>query len=186
MDLFEFILIITSVIYALALAQVLSGIGRLAQTEGTIRWFLPHTLWVVILFLFILLMWWAGWEFRAVEWTFQKFAYNVIAPTLIFFSSSLVIPQRAEEQDVDLERHFFKIRRPFLWSFSLAYLAVLVDGPLLVSEPLWFPGRIPQVALLCGVLGGLFTENRRLQTSLSVAVLLVTAYIIVTRLSIPR
>ena len=55
MDLFEYILVITSVIYALAIAQILSGIGRLAQTEATIRLFLPHTLWVVILFVCILI-----------------------------------------------------------------------------------------------------------------------------------
>ena len=34
LDLFEFILIITSVIYALAVAQILSGISRLAQTPA--------------------------------------------------------------------------------------------------------------------------------------------------------
>ena len=186
MDLFEFILIITSVIYALAVAQILSGIGRLAQTEATIRWFLPHTLWMVILFLNIFMAWWSSWEFRGLEWTFPKYAYIVIGPTLLFFACSLIVPQRAEKQQVDLEAHFFKIRRPFLWSIFLASLAAVADGTVLEDEPLWFPGRIGHVALLGTVLGGLFTENRRLQTLLAVAVMLALAYIVVTRLWLPR
>ena len=37
MDLFEFILIITSVIFALAVAQILSGISRIAQSAVAVR-----------------------------------------------------------------------------------------------------------------------------------------------------
>ncbi len=185
MDLFEFILIITSVVYALAIAQILSGVGRLTQTEAAIRWFVPHTVWVAIIFIQIPLSWWAGWEFRGVEWVFPKFLYTFITPTFLFLSTSLIIPQRVEGQEIDLERHFFKIRRPVLWSFFIAMLAQFVDGPLLLSEPLWFPGRIGQIAVLCAILGVAYATNRRLQTALSIGSLLYLTYVILTRLWMP-
>lgn len=63
MDLFEFILIMTSVIFALAVAQILSGVSRLAQAPGKVQTFPAHTLWVVQLFVSIFLgfscsLWW--------------------------------------------------------------------------------------------------------------------------------
>jgi len=72
MDLFEFIPIITSVIFALAVAQILSGVSRTAQSEVPIRYFFPHSLLVFNLFIFIFLIWWASWEFRDIEWAFAK------------------------------------------------------------------------------------------------------------------
>ena len=185
MDLFEFILIITSVIYALAIAQLLAGVGRLAQTKATIHWFLPHTIWTIAVFASILMAWWSTWEFRAIDWTFPKYIYMVIGPTLLFFSCSLIIPGHLDEQRVDLEEHFFTVRRVFLPCYFLAALAAVIDGTVLVGEPLWFPGRIAHVALLATVLAGLFTVRKSLQTLFATAVILAIAYIAIARLWFP-
>ena len=78
MDFFEYILIITSVVYAMAVAQIMSGFSRIARPAQT-RTYLG--VWVLNLFAFVFLVWWAGWEFRAVEWTFPLYAYALVAPT---------------------------------------------------------------------------------------------------------
>jgi hypothetical protein len=185
LDLFEFILVITSVVYALAMAQVLTGVGRLAQTEATIQWFLPHTLWIVILFMSILVTWWAGWEFREVEWVFPKYVYMLITPISFFFSSSLIIPQRTDGQEVNLEKHFLKIKGPALWAYFIGMLAQFADGPLLASEPLWFPGRVLQIGALSAVLLGILTEKGRLQALSSAGLLLFFIYVTLTRFWAP-
>ena len=105
MDFFEYILIITSVIFAMAVAQILSGVSRLAQSPATVRPYLAHTVWVFIFFAYIFLIWWATWEFRAIDWTFAQYAYMLIAPTLLFFACSLLVPQRIDGEAVDLEEH---------------------------------------------------------------------------------
>ena len=185
MDLFEYILVITSVIYALAIAQVLSGIGRLAQTEANVQRFLPHTLWVVILFVSVLLFWWAGWEFRTVEWAFPKYLYIMISPVFMFYSASLINPARTDDQDVRLEKHFARIKGPVLWCYFVSLLAQFADGPILVGEPIWFPGRIYQVAMLSIVVWGVFVENRRLQSVSPIGVLLFMVFVGLTRLWTP-
>ena len=185
MDLFEYILVITSVIYALAIAQLLSGIGRLAQTEANVRRFLPHTLWVVILFVSVLLFWWAGWKFRTVEWAFPKYIYIMISPVFMFYSASLVIPARMDEQDVRLEKHFLRIKRPVYGLFFISLLAQFADGPILAGEPIWFSGRVIQVAVLGIVIWGVFVEDRRLQAVTPVGVLLFMVFVGLTRLWTP-
>lgn len=185
MDLFEYILVITSVIYALAIAQLLSGIGKVAQAEANIQRFLPHTLWVVILFVSVVLFWWAGWEFRTVEWAFPKYLYIMISPAFMYYSTSLIIPARIDNENVDLEKHFFKIKGPLLWSFFISILAQFADGPILGNEPIWFSGRVFQVAVLSIVVWGVFVEDRRLQTIAPIAVLLFYMFIGLTRLWTP-
>ena len=186
MDLFEFILIITSVIYAMGVAQILSGISRLAQADTGVRWFFPHTMWLVILFIYIFLVWWSAWEFRDLEWNFPAYLYMVIAPTLTYFACSLLVPQKTDGADVNLEEHFFHIRRPFLGSLALATVAAVLDGSVLKDEPLWFPGRIGHVLLIATMLLGLCTSNKRVHASVAVLVMLALMYIAVSRLWNPR
>ena len=186
MDLFEFILIITSVIYAMALAQILSGVSRLAQTDANVRWYPPHTLWTAVLFIWIALVWWSVWEFRSVDWTFPTYLYMLIAPTLVFFTCSLLVPQRLGEQDLDLEAHFIRIRKPFLGSFAFATFVAVIDGSVLGDEPVWFPTRIGHVALIASVLVGLSTDRKSVQNIVAAIVMVALIYIMITRLWNPR
>lgn len=186
MDLFEFILIITSVIYAMGVAQILAGVSRLAQTSVTIRWYLPHALWTLILFVYIFLVWWSAWEFRDLHWTFPLYLYMALAPTLAFFACSLLIPQAFGETGLDLESHFNRIRKPFLSAFLLATLAAVLDGTVLADEPLWFPTRVGHIALIGTVFLGLFTDNKKVQTTIAAVAIAALVYITVTRLWNPR
>jgi hypothetical protein len=185
-DHFEFILIITSVIYALAVAQILAGISRIAQSSSTIRLFLPHTAWVLNLFIFIFLIWWASWEFRAVQWTFPQYAYMLVAPTLLFFACSLLVPTVLADAEVRMEEHFYRIRRPLFASYFLAALAASIDGNLLADEPLWHEGRYGHVTLLAGAGCGYFTVNRRAHYLIALVSMLAIAFIVVTRFWLPR
>jgi len=186
LDLFEFILIITSVVYALALAQILTGFGRLAQSEVRTQLYPPHAVWTAILFTSILLTWWAGWEFREIDWTFPKYIYLFISPILSFFATTLLIPQNVGESSVDLETHFNRVRRPIAFSFFGVLVAQFVDGSLLSSQPWWFPGRIPQLAVLGAVIGCALTGNRQLKIVFPVSVLAFLIYVVVVRFWFPE
>ena len=186
MDLFEFILIITSVIFALAVAQILSGMSRIAQSTTKVRYFFPHSLWIVNLFLFIFLIWWASWEFRDVEWTFPKYAYMLIAPTLLYLSCSLLVPQQLNAETADLEKHFFRIRRPLFASYFFAALTVMIDGNLLSDEALWHDGRYGQAAVLVAGISGFVTANRKAHKLIAIVTMLAFAALIATRFWNPR
>ena len=110
----------------------------------------------------------------------------LIAPTLVFFTCSLLIPKETTKQELDLEVHFLRIRRPFLWSFALATFVAVMDGSVLADEPLWFPTRIGHVALVTSVLVGLYTENKLVQNTIAAIVMVTLVYITITRLWNPR
>ena len=154
MDLFEYILILTSVIYALAVAQILAGVSRMAQATSPVRMYLPQKIWIFNLFMLIFLVWWAQWEFRTVDWSFPKYAYLLVAPTLLFFVCSLLTPARFDGDETDIESHFMRVRRPFFATYFLAGVTIVVDGNILSDEPVWHSARYGHIALLTSAASG--------------------------------
>ena len=171
MDLFEYILIMTSVIFAMAVGQLLLGLVRWAQSTAQVRTYQPHSVWVAIAFLMIFANWWANWEFRAIAWTLPTYAYLVVSPTVLFFACGLLLPESFEQQEVDLEEHFHRVRRPFLAAVFVALVASLADGALLGTEPVWHTGRIGHAVMVGAMLAGIVIEDRRLQTAVAWLVL---------------
>ena len=171
----------TSVIFAMAVPQILLGLSRLAQSPATIRPYLAHSVWALDLFVLIFANWWANWEFRAVDWSLPMYAYMLVPPTLLFFACSLLFPQDSEMGEVDLTAHFFRIRRPFLLSFFFVSLAVVLDGSLMAQEALWHPGRIGHAFILAAPLWGLSTENKRSHNAAAIVVLLALGWSVAAR-----
>jgi len=186
MDLFSYILILSSVIYALAVAQILGGVSRLVQNPHPVRPFAPHTIWVINLFMFIFLVWWATWEFRAIDWTFPKYAYILIAPTLLFLASSLLTPQLLRDDVVDLESHFFRIRRLFFGAYFFGALAVIVDGHVLGNEALWHSGRVGHIVILGAAIAGYVSASRKAHVAVAAVTLIAYMWIALTRFLLPR
>ena len=187
MDLFEYILILTSVIFALAVAQVLAGVSRMAQATTPIRMYLPQKIWIFNLFMLIFLVWWAVWEFRGVDWTFPKYIYLLVAPTLLFFVCSLLTPVSFDVDDeTDIEAHFKRVQRPFFAAFFLAGVALVVDGNVLADEAVWHNGRYGHIALLAAAAWGYFATSRSSHTAVAVITLLALIATTVARFWLPR
>ena len=173
-------------IYALAVAQILAGVSRMAQSTTKIEHYLPHRIWIFNLFLFIFLIWWATWEFRTVDWTFPQYTYLLIAPTLLFFVCSLLTPLTFDRDSSDIEKHFIRVRRPFFATYSLAVVAVVIDGNLLSDEPLWHNARIGHVTLLVASVWGYVTPSRRGQVAVALITLIALVGTAAARFWIPR
>ena len=126
-----------SVIYALSVTPLLSGVVRIAQTNLSVRHYLPQAIWAGNTFVTILLAWWTLWVFRSVKWTFSDFVLVAIEPVLLFFACSLLYPQRLDDSKVDLKSHFEKVSRMFFATFIVLVILVSVDGVILGIESMW-------------------------------------------------
>lgn len=183
MSLFEFITSMISVIIALAVAQLLIAVGRLAQHHRRVRAYLPHTLWNVSIFLIAFLHWWSLWDFRDLAWNSAMFFYSLIGPLLLFFSVTLLNPDvRPAEGDgdalTDLEDHYRDMRVLFLCVFLAALLFFTFDGPVFGTEPLFNMLRATQTFFAACVIGALAlprTGWQLLFSGLVVGVLLLAA-----------
>ena len=141
-------MVLTSVIYALSLAPLLSGIVRVAQSNVPVRHYPTQAIWVGNQFLLILLMWWSLWGFRSVSWTFSDFVFIAVEPVLLFIACSLLYPQRVDGAQVDLKSHFENISGVFYSTTFVLLILVSLDGVVLGIEPAWNVNRYFQAVVL--------------------------------------
>jgi hypothetical protein len=181
MSLFEFIVGMISVIFALAVARLFSGVSELIQNRGNIRFALVHAVWVLNLFLLTFLHWWTLWAFRDLDWNFLMFFYSLIGPSLMFFASTMISPRIHTERAVDLSTYFLDTRRYFLPVFVVMSLFFIFDGPLFGTEKLLNTARAAQILVIAIAACGLLFDSSRVQKAISVAVLTSLVALIVFR-----
>lgn len=181
MSLFEFIVSMISVIFALAVARLFSGVSELIQSRGNIRFALVHAVWVLNLFLLTFLHWWTLWAFRDLDWNFLMFFYSLIGPSLMFFASTIISPRIHTERTLDLGAYFLDIRRYFLSVFVVMSLVFVLDGPLFGTEELMNTARAAQFFVIAISACGLLSDSSRIQKAISLAVLASLVALIIVR-----
>jgi hypothetical protein len=172
MTLFEFVMGMISVMLALSIAQLFSGLVPLIEMRNRIRFTLVHGVWGINLFLTIFLHWWSLWTFRDLSRNFGMFFFSLLGPSLMFFIASMINPTPpGPGERLDLDDHFENIRRVFLGVYAVMIVLFTLDGPLFGTEALISPLRSMQAAVLIAVTCGVVWKNRRVQALVAMGVL---------------
>jgi hypothetical protein len=158
MEIFEYLMVMVSIILGLGVTQILRGLSKLARGERPSS---IVTTWAALLFTLHLQVWWALWDLHQVEqWTQVYFFFVVAIPCSLFAMAELLLPM-GSAPETDWRAHFFSIR---VWFFRL-YLLFLVMATLetwvFLDTPLTHPYRIMQLLQLALALVGLNTTNLR-------------------------
>ncbi len=123
-DNFAYLSILTSIILALGITRVLTGIGRLLEARKHLRLYPVHMLWAVNIFLFLVLNWWILFRWQdQQEWNFFFFLFLLLSPTIAFLLSVILFPDRMED-GMDLKQHFYSNHR---WFFAIGSLLPAID-----------------------------------------------------------
>ena len=79
MEMFNYVMVLASVIIGLGITHLLQGVGRIVQHPGREKTYWVHLLWVAAIFLRAIFWWW--FEFRLskiAEWTFTQTADELL------------------------------------------------------------------------------------------------------------
>ena len=182
MSLFEFISGMISVLIALAIAQLLVSLGRLAQHRSQVRAYLPHTLWNIAIFLLAFIHWWSLWDFRDLAWNSAMFLYSLMGPLSLFFAVTVLSPVPAgNDTTVDLKRHFQEVRVMFLWAMIVTLGFMSLDGPMFGTEDWFNVLRLIQVLVIAATGVALVSKRDGVQLASSGFVVLTFFYAAVVR-----
>jgi hypothetical protein len=123
MDAFSYVSIVPSIIIALGMTRLLTGVGKILEKRGKIHTYWVHELWSLNVFLFMVLNWWIliRWESEQT-WTFPLFLFLLLTPIVSFLLSVMLFREPLDDS-TDFEKNYYDDHR---WFFSLA--AIL--GPL--------------------------------------------------------
>ena len=160
MTIFEFVTVAVSIVLGVSLAQMLTGIAEFAHKSKRVRFYGPHTVWLINLVLLHFLMWWSFWGYRDADWNYARFLTLATEPLLILLVSSLLVMADKDQDVIDLKRHFGEIRIWFFSSFLVLEAMFILDGPaVFLNEPLWVGYRVPQLLTLAAFLVGLLSRR---------------------------
>jgi hypothetical protein len=153
MNLFEFLMILLSLIVGLGLAEILSGIARSLKSEGLRGFSWTHGAATLTVFIGLLQTFWESWGLASIEsWSFPAMLLMLGSPIFLFLIAHVLFPER--ECNIGLDDHYFE-RARLIW--ALVGLTVIVGTlfrPLAFGMPLWIFDNLSSVPtiLACALL----------------------------------
>jgi hypothetical protein len=126
----EYVFVTISIILGLAITRLLSEAAGLLRAQRRIRFHWATALWSLCILVFILQMWWVGWELRDYsEWTILDFFVLVLAAVFIFGAAEMALP--VEDYDIasNAELDFLSHSRTLGKISALSMLGYFLIGP---------------------------------------------------------
>ncbi len=81
----EYVFVAISIILGLAITRLLSSVAELIHTRKQVTFHWATALWGASILLFILQLWWVGWELSAVrDWTIIDFFILVASSIFVY------------------------------------------------------------------------------------------------------
>ena len=124
MDMFEYVMVMVSIIVGLAITHLLQGLVEIAQRPRPMRLRSIHLVWVVYMLTSVAFFWW--WQFKLQllpEWTFQAYLFVLGYAAILYVMGTLLFP-KVLDPDFDLDAFFYDRRG---WFFGVAALYFVVD-----------------------------------------------------------
>jgi len=126
----EYVFIAISIILGLALTRLLHSAAGLIRVHTRVTFHWATALWSVVVMLFILQLWWVGWELRSVtDWTIIDFFVLVIGSIFIYGAAELALPTEDYDISDNSELVFLDHSRSFGRLSALSMLGYFCIGP---------------------------------------------------------
>ena len=176
MQMFEYVIVLTSIVIGLALTHLMQGIAGLIQHPGRDRVWWVHLAWVAHMFLSTIFWWW--WEFRlqhVAAWTFAVYFFVIFYAFYLYLICAILFPKDIEGYDG--YQDYFLSRRGWFFGLLIGWLAIDLVDTLIKGADYFASLGLEYIivqsvfALLCVI--GIFTRRTRVHAAI---VLFVLAY----------
>ena len=171
MELFEFLMVLVSIIIGLGVAEVLTGVARVLRHPDSVQRYWVHTVTAVTIFLALLQTWWESWSLReATEWSFPGLLMMLAGPVCLFLMAHLLYPE--EMPGSDLREYYYRIARPFWTLAALAVTGSVTFRPLIFGQALFRVDNATSFIMFLGFVALVISKNRLLHSVLVPAFLI--------------
>ena len=126
----EYIFIAISIILGLAMARLLHTAALLVRAHDRVTHHWATTLWGACIFIYILQLWWVGWELRLVpDWSIIDFFALVIGAIFVYGAAELALPTEDFDVSDDTELDFLAHSRSLGRVSAMSMLGYFAVGP---------------------------------------------------------
>ncbi len=149
MSLFEFLMVLVSIIVGLGIAEILTGVARMIRCRDSITSYWVHSLAVVLVFLALLQQWWEAWGLRdTVEWTFGSLLLMLAGPVGLNLIAHLLFPERM--QGANVRDYYFGAGRAVWTIAAITVLLATLFRPVVFDWQLLVPDNATSLAFFLG------------------------------------
>jgi len=135
MTMFEYVMVLASIIVGLGLTHLLQGILDIIQERTRPYW--VHLVWVGWTFIQSIFWWW--WEFRYNEvetWTFPLFLFVIGFAFLVYLMCGFLFPKSIDKYG-DFKAYFYARRAWFFGVLAVFFSVDLIDTALKGMDYFW-------------------------------------------------
>ena len=126
----EYIFVAISIVLGLAMARLLHSAALLIRAHGRVTFHWATTLWGACIFIYILQLWWVGWELRLLaDWSIVDFFALVAGAIFVYGAAELALPIEDYDAADDTELDFLDHSRSLGRVSALSMLGYLAVGP---------------------------------------------------------
>jgi hypothetical protein len=157
---FEYVSMLISLILGLGLTQTLSSITDLLYHYKKVKFYWPHTLWVVFVLFLLLQDWFITFQLKNKwTWTLPELGFVLLYPILLFAVAKMLLPNHVEEENEDMEKFYFG-------QFNIIFMlvALSITSSILFNVFLLKATVSSQVHLILFLLSVLFLSIRKIKT----------------------
>ena len=163
MSLFEFVMVMVSLIIALGITRILRHVAAVVRYRNSLELDWVPLTWMALQFVATTWIWWAMWDFAEVVWTYPRFLFVLAGPTIQFIAISMLVSTEVSKPAASLSENFGLVRVPFLSLMFVVQVFVSWDGWLFGVESFWNSLRVLQVVLMLVYLVGAISPKRIVQ-----------------------
>lgn len=156
---FEHVMILLSIILALAMTHVLSSATELIWERHSVRFYGLHALWMANALFGLLAYWLSIWELSGVKrWTGSETLLQFLPAIVQYFACSLISMRREGSNIMDMRAFYERQRSAIFAAFSLmtvvSMIQIYADRKNLMGSgpPDWAGAELPVIFILVATL----------------------------------
>ncbi|MBS1545312.1 MAG: hypothetical protein JST14_16870 [Bacteroidetes bacterium] len=123
---FEYVSVLISIILGLGITQIMTGLADMVHQWDRVKFYTPHTIWILMTFVLHIQEWWITYQLRTVNsWPLLLFLFMILYPVTLFILARILFPSAVSDEGVNLQTFFRVNRRKFyLITMVLAVLSI--------------------------------------------------------------
>ena len=163
MSKFEYLMMITSVVVAVGLAEIIAGWGRLLRAQySNIKFDWLHGGFSAIVVVGLIQHWAGIWAYKDLEIVhLGKIVFLMLPSFFLVLTAYAISPEVRDGEDLDCRDFYFSKHKSIWFSWSgFIVLSVMADFIIIGYSETFISGHIPYLLPLLGGLLLAFTKNK--------------------------
>jgi hypothetical protein len=158
LSLFEFLMVLVSIIIGLGIAEVLTGIAQQVRYRRSSTGYWLHSCVIALVAVALLQSWWELWGLRDTgEWVFFSMVLMIINPSALYLIAHLIFPERG--QGSDLKAYYYGQMPPIWWLAILGTVSSTLFRPISFGSTLFHLDNATSAIFIAGFVALAVSRN---------------------------